>query len=259
MGSSGGHTKKTAITGTQKKTIREGYKMLRKGEPYREKAMDKFSKMLDENGLKYIKRYISESKDPYKDIQKMFGPKGTAYEKPDYAKDLQKGQKIAEGVMAPERAKAMQAFEQQGVPQIYETFGRGTRGSSALNQALTQARTSLEGDLYNRSQQLGLDIGQNIAGMNSTERARQQGLQYGALSDILGQQRGAASELYGQRQNAASQLFSAGIPGAQINLAKDQYAFAPKSTPFIQSLALAGIEAAGNSAGKSAGGAGKAG
>lgn len=252
MGSTGGVSKKTSVTGTQKKLIKGFKNEFKRGEKGRIASEKEFQKQLGPQGLKFLEKFIGKGNDPYEAITRLFGEKGTAYQTPDAASDLRQGQEIARGVLEPERQLALQQYEREGIPSIVNAFGRGTRGSSALNQALASSRTDLSNQLYAQQNQLGLNVGQNIAQGNAAERARQQGMQYGALSDILGYQNQAAQNYYGIKQNAAQQLSSAGLSSGAQALNKDQFAFVNKGTPVGAAIGLEATKGIAKGAGQAA-------
>lgn len=253
MGSSGGSSKKNVLTGTDKKLKKGLYHEFTRGEKSRVASEKSFLKELGPDAFSKLQKFMNHSKDPYADIQKMFGVGGEAYGQQDFANDIRQGQELARPILEGEQQKAIAQYEQEGIPQIKNALGRGSRGSSALNQALASSRQSLQESLFNRSQELGLGIGSEIAGRNQQQRQFNQGQQYDALSNILGFQGQAANQFYGLRQNAAQQLTGAGLGAGSAALNKESNAFVGKSTPFLQSAALASIEGGSRIAGHMAG------
>jgi hypothetical protein len=99
--------------------------------------------------------------------------------------------------------QAKKNFEQSTIPSILNAFGSGTKGSSALNQALASGAANLNTDL--------------------------------------------AAKLADMQLQAAGGLGNLGLGQAGLG-SKDQFAYAPKQTPFWQQLLLAGTNAAGQAA-----------
>lgn len=204
MGKSGGHKKVKTQTGTQQKATKQSNKEFRKTAKYREQGAKTFSN-------------IASGEDALsKQLQGQFGPGGQAFNQPLHNEQFQRD-------FDPIRQEQMRQFQEEALPAVQNTFGRGVgRGDSALNQALQTAARQLQSQLNSQYTQFGLG-----------ERARQQELQYNTL------QGGIAN-----RQQAAGQLQNVGLSQGQMGQ-REQFAFQPKSTPFIQDLLLAGTEAAG--------------
>ncbi len=213
------------------------------------------------NTLKGLDKYGSGPGSPYKDLEG-FLPGGVQYEgfyDPTKFKKLQHEQlgdigkqygrayEYAQKGFDPMIQQAYQRFDRETAPAIASTYGSSAgAGSSALNQALAGARKDLELGLASQLAPMQSGIAQNILGqylggkertqfgnlqsqqlaeqMNLGERARQQGLQYGAAADIFGAQR-MADLGYGQTTRdiiqymnqlglgSAGQLSTAGLPG----------------------------------------------
>jgi len=109
----------------------------------------------------------------------------------------------------PISQEAQRNFQQQTIPNILNAFGTGSKSSSSLNQALAGA-------------------GQNL---NSSLAAQQSQYSLESIGKLLG---------------ALGIPFEQGIQAANVANQKDQFAFTPKATPFLQEVTLAGINAAGN-------------
>ena len=99
--------------------------------------------------------------------------------------------------------QAKKNFEQSTIPSILNAFGSGTKGSSALNQALASGAANLNTDL--------------------------------------------AAKLADMQLQASQGLGNLGLGQAGLG-SKDQFAYAPKQTPFWQQLLLAGTAAGGQAA-----------
>lgn len=63
------------------------------------------------------------------------------------------------------KAQAMQDYQQQTVPSILNAFGSGSKGSSALNQALASSASNLNTNLASQLSQLQLGASQGLGGL----------------------------------------------------------------------------------------------
>lgn len=73
------------------------------------------------------------------------------------------------------KAQAMKDYEQQTIPSILNAFGSGSKGSSALNQALASSGANLNTNLASMLSQLQLQASQGIGNLGANQQ--QQGLQ----------------------------------------------------------------------------------
>lgn len=60
---------------------------------------------------------------------------------------------------------AQQRFQQQTIPSILNAFGRGSKGSSALNQALASGGANLNTDLASQLAQMQLSAASGLGGL----------------------------------------------------------------------------------------------
>jgi hypothetical protein len=249
MGKTGGYSKKTSVTGTQKKLTKKFAKELGIGDKYRRKSEREFERQL--RGIPGVENFLNKSKNPYQDIQELFGRGGKAYQTEDYAKSIQQGQELLRPILEGQRKAALGEFDKSTIGNLQSQYGTHGKGS-AFNQALAASRANLEEQLFQRSQELGLGMGHNIAQGNIQQRQFNQQQQYGALQDIVGMQQQAGSINAGLRQNAANQLSSAGVIGGQTALSKDQYVFAPKATGVAAQIGIGAAEGFGKGLGMAA-------
>jgi hypothetical protein len=112
----------------------------------------------------------------------------------------------------PIQEAANKNFQQQTIPSILNSFGTGTKGSSALNQALAAGASNLNTNLASQLAQMQLQAAGQAAG----------------LSQMPYQQ---------------------GIQGASLGLGTQPHAFTPRAAPFWQDLLLAGISGGSQVAG----------
>lgn len=63
------------------------------------------------------------------------------------------------------KAQAQKNFEQQTLPSIFNAFGSGSKGSSALNQALAAGASNLNTDLASMLSQAQLSASQGIGSL----------------------------------------------------------------------------------------------
>lgn len=111
---------------------------------------------------------------------------------------------------APIEQEANRNFQQNTIPQILNAFGGGSKGGSALNQALAGGASNL----------------------NSSLGAQRAQMQLGAAGQALG---------------AAQIPFQQGLQGAQLGLGTQPFAFEQKQQPFWQQ-ALLGLIGGGSQA-----------
>lgn len=191
MGKSGGHEKKKILTKGEERT-----------------------KSLANKEFKATQRYRRQGQELLSQIgQGQFGA-GGALNTPLMNQQLMND-------FMPIQQESLRQFRQNVLPEIFGSFGRGNKGSSALNQALASAATNLQSNLSSQFAQLGLG-----------ERARQQEMQY----------------------NAANQLTQSGLPAAQIGLTKDKYAYVGQGPSAAQKVGAVALPAAGAIIGGLAGG-----
>ena len=112
---------------------------------------------------------------------------------------------------APIQQQAQQNFQQQTIPSILNSFGSGSKGSSALNQALAGAGSNLNTNLASQLAQMQL----GASG------------QAGQLAQLPGQQ---------------------SMQQAQLGLGTAPFAYQQKQSPFWQDMILALTNAAGQAA-----------
>jgi hypothetical protein len=60
---------------------------------------------------------------------------------------------------------AQKNFQQQTVPDIFNSFGRGSKGSSALNQTLATGASNLNTDIASLMSQYGLQAASGLGGL----------------------------------------------------------------------------------------------
>lgn len=183
MGKTGTYSKKKALTGTEQKTSKQAAREAKQAAPFRQQGSEILSKI-------------------------------GAGEKPDI---LQGGQIQKE--FEPIRQESQRQFQQNVLPDIMNTFGRGSRSNSALYQALAAAGTNLQSQLNSQLAQYAMG-----------ERERQQNLQFGA----------------GQA------LQQTGLPQAQLSLSREKNLYIPKGENIGTQLALGATEGAGKAAGQAA-------
>jgi hypothetical protein len=188
MGKSGGYKKKSALTGTEKKTSKLAAKESKAAAPYRQQGNEILSKIASGQD------YLSDM------LQKQNAPGG----QPD-----QNYQRFYE----PIRQESQRQFQQNVLPDVMHQFGRSdsSKGGSALNQALASAATNLQSNLNAQLAQYG---------------QQQQQLQY----------------------NAAQNLTQAGMPQAQLSLAREKNLYIPKGENIGAQLGVAGAEGAAKGA-----------
>lgn len=186
MGKSGGHEKKKVITKGEAKTKSLANKEYRDTSGYREQ------------GNQLLGQFA----------QGQFGVGGS--------QNSPLGTQQMMNDFAPIHQEARRNFQQQVIPDIQHAFGRGSKTSSALNQALVSAGQNLQGQLSGQFAQYGL-----------ADRARQQEMQF----------------------NAANQLANTGYGGAQLGLAKDKYAFVGQGPSGVQRAGAVALPVAGGIAG----------
>lgn len=202
MGKSGGYKKKTVMTGTEKKQKKLAAKEYRQAAPARQEAM------------KYQQSLMSGNDPLSQQIRDLMT--GT------------QGYDQAKQVFQPIQAEAERQFQQSVLPGVMNQFGRTSKTSSALNQALASA-----------GQDLSTRLGAQFAGLYSDERARQ-------LQAMQNQQ-----QFQGQQ---AQLLTNAGLPAANIAYAKDQYALLPKGPSNLQKFGSVALPIAGAAGGALLGG-----
>ena len=72
------------------------------------------------------------------------------------------------------KAQAMKDYEQRTIPSIMNAFGSGSKGSSALNQALASSGADLNTNLASQLSQLQLQASQGLGSLGAA--GQQQGL-----------------------------------------------------------------------------------
>lgn len=112
---------KSAFTGSQKKTFRQGNKTGRRS-------------------LKEIERSLK----PGENLRQY----GKSYE-------------LAQQMMQPQVQEAQRQFKQEEAPQMISDLGMGNRSSSALNQALSAAMTNLNQRMTGQTQQLAAQLAES--------------------------------------------------------------------------------------------------
>lgn len=112
---------KSALTGSQKKTFRQGNKTGRRS-------------------LKEIERSLK----PGENLRQY----GKSYE-------------LAQQMMQPQVQEARRQFQQEEAPQMISDLGMGNRSSSALNQALASAMTNLNHRMTGQTQQLAAQLAES--------------------------------------------------------------------------------------------------
>lgn len=151
-------------------------KEYKQGHPYRKEAMQR-------------QQQFASGTDPLSQrLQQEFGIGGNAYQGTQ-------GYEQAKAVFDPIRADARREFNQSTLPDVLNTFGRGSKASSALNQALGSAAQDLETRM---SAQLSM--------LYENERRRQQEMAYNTTAGLYNAQAGA-------NQN----MLTTGNPSAQIS------------------------------------------
>lgn len=286
------------LTGTQKKAIKQAGHEYRKAAPYRKEGIKKTESFL--HGGRRYESTERKQKDYLKDLKKELGPKaykdierflpggkaykgseqflglmpfeyqGSAYQNPDFYKEGKEGYKMAQRVLEPIQQNAMRQYALETIPGVVNEFGRESKSSSALNQALAAAKQNLSSQLHAQTAGLAAQYGSDISRMNLGERARQQelqqgtaldrarlniaqqaqqqGLQYGAASDIFGAKRGAALGLNEQQRSnleylnnlamgSAYNLQNAGIAGSGAAFQPTRYSGGSNSvSPLVGGL-----------------------
>jgi hypothetical protein len=202
MGKVGGYKKRDAKTGSQKKLLRMYEKEGKKFAGAREQGVQEYQKMLGPEGLKYLEQFT--------------GPQGAQ----NYGNALKASQDVLRPILEGQRKEALGQFDRENQANIYGQYGAGSGKNSAYNQALASARTSLEQSLFNRSNEMGLNM------------ANQQ--QSNSLA--------AANSLYGFQQNAAANLSGAGLQQGNTAIGTERNLYTPRSTPVVTQVALAGVE-----------------
>lgn len=202
MGKVGGYKKRDSKTGSQKKLLRMNEKEAKRFAPYREQGAKAYSEMLGPEGLKFLQQFT--------------GPEAAKH----YGNSLRESQDVLRPILEAQRKEALGQFDRENQADIFGRYGAGSGKNSAYNQALASARTQLEQSLFNRSNEMGLNM------------ANQQ--QQNALS--------AANSLYGFQQNAAANLSNAGLPQGNVAIGTDRNMYTPRSTPIATQIALAGVE-----------------
>jgi hypothetical protein len=201
---------RSSLTGTQKKG---------------QKRDIKFSKTLQEKYLKDLAAKQPLQKETLSELRDILSGKHLPTTSlGDLMKDFQRAGKGAEEIFAPIKEQALEEFGTQTVPGIYGHFGleMGAR-SSALNQALSAARSNLSRQLASDFSSLQSNLAQNLLNQRESNRlnALQSRLQTAGLG--LGQpvnllQTGLASQNpYLQKQggpSSAATLLGAGIQAA---------------------------------------------
>jgi hypothetical protein len=202
MGKVGGYKKRDAKTGSQKKLLKMNEKEAKKFAGAREQGVKAYQEMLGPEGLKYLQQFT--------------GPQGAQ----NYGNALRESQDVLRPILDAQRKEALGQFNQTNQGNIYGQYGAGSGKNSAYNQALASARTQLEQSLFNRSNEMGLNM------------ANQQ--QQNSLA--------AANSLYGFQQNAAANLSGAGLQQGNTAINTERNLYTPKSTPIATQITLAGVE-----------------
>ena len=194
---------KSALTGTQKKELKESYHEKREARPLRKKATKKTASYLHGGGrakktekdlesirkeqkkgtpgTAALKKYGIDGKafKGSEDLKglKPFEYKGKSYQKPDFSKDLSQGYDLARHQLKDIQKQELQRYGQITIPGISSSLGSESSQSSALNQAMAAADKQLKESLYAQTAGLATQYGGDIGRMNLGERARQQELQ----------------------------------------------------------------------------------
>lgn len=135
---------------------------------------------------------------------------GNIAQNPAYEQALKAFQSFLPGGQGfqPIQQEAQRQFQQQTIPDILNAYGSGSKGSSALNQALAGAGANLNTSLASQLAQMQL---------------------------------GAA----GQAVGAAQVPYQQALQGANLGLGTQSFAYQPKQVPFWQQLLLGGLQAGG--------------
>lgn len=81
-------------------------------------------------------------------------------------------------------AQANKNFQQQTLPSILNAFGAGSKGSSALNQALAAGASNLNTDLASQLSQLQLNAASGLGGLGSNQASQGLGTPAFAYSPV---------------------------------------------------------------------------
>lgn len=198
MGKTGGHKKKGAQTGSQKKTVKRYEREHKETAGARKQGVEEQQRLLGPEGLKYLEQFT--------------GTEGAK----NYANALQESQRVLNPILEGQRQEAMTNFDRTTRANLFGQYAQGTGGSSAYNQALAAARADLHQGLFNRQQEMSLNMAN-----------QQQNQAYNA-----------ANSIYGIRQNTAANLAQAGLQQGNTALATDRFVYAPKSTPILGQIAV---------------------
>src|SRR5579863_3886839 len=68
------------------------------------------------------------------------------------------------------KAQAMKDYQQRTIPSILNAFGTGSKGSSALNQALASSAADLNTNLASQLAQMQLSASQGLAGLGTGQQ-----------------------------------------------------------------------------------------
>lgn len=68
------------------------------------------------------------------------------------------------------KQQALQDYQQQTIPSILNAFGSGSKGSSALNQALASSASNLNTNLASQLAQMQLGASQGLAGLGQGQQ-----------------------------------------------------------------------------------------
>jgi len=199
MGKTGGHKKKSSKTGTQKKTLKLSAKEHRAAKTTREAARKEQEYLMSPEAHKFLEQFTTGE-----------GQK----------KSIMNAQELLRPILEGQRNEALQQFDRDTLPQLQGAYGRGNRGSSAFNQALSASRMDLANQLFNKNAELSLNYG----------------------SQLAQNQQQAGQQLFQNRQNAANFGSQAGLSQGNLNATTDQSIYMPKSTPVALQLAQAGIK-----------------
>jgi hypothetical protein len=162
------------------KVKKQAAKEYLKGAPFRKEALQRTQD-------------FAAGTDPLsQQLRSEFGVGGKAYQGTQ-------GYDQAKQVFDPVAEYARANFQQQTLPDVMNQFGRGSKTSSALNQALAAAGANLH---------LGLNA--QFAPLVQEERARQQQMQYNTIGDLYNAQSGANQNLSNAGNNASTISQNAG-------------------------------------------------
>lgn len=156
---------KSALTGTEKKAKREEINFAKKS---RKEALR------EHEATRGLRR---QSQKALKDIS--MGKRGPTSDIGELMKQFEQAQGLAKKIYEPNKAEALNQFQQQVMPTINTQYGSDSKTSSALNQALAASAenlhrginsdiNALSGQLLGQSQQAKLS---NLQGMLSAAGA----------------------------------------------------------------------------------------